>query len=92
MASPKKPKRSLGTRDLYQALEELIFGKLILAHITDGAKPIFWNIFESGPRLDAVVRIPNGRIIHVSANFAGIGVHDYSPTSNPKFKPLPLAS
>ena len=53
----------------------LRFAELVFANAAQGAYPVFGQSIKSGARLDSVIRIAYGGIVHITANVANILIH-----------------
>ena len=56
-------------------------GEHVLAYATQGAEKILWQVFPSGARGDAVVRVTGGLIIHIATNITNVFFHGSSSCS-----------
>ena len=56
-------------------------GEHVLAYATQGAEKILWQVFPSGARGDAVVRVTGGLIIHIATNITHVFVPGSSSCS-----------
>jgi hypothetical protein len=56
--------------------QESTFGRKIrLGGSADRAGPTIGKFLEGGPGFDSVFRVPHGRVVHITANVAGILFH-----------------
>jgi hypothetical protein len=54
----------------------LLFVKFFLGSTADGAAPVIGKIFKFRSRIDVIVRVAVGRVIHITARSTYISVHN----------------
>ena len=56
------------TEDCRRNCQRLLGAEILLANTTDGAYPIFGKVFESGSRLNAIVRVAHLGVVNPSTS------------------------